>query len=222
MRNHQAHHQRCSVPAAGDQATEWTPRRRHRVRVHRLWVVAPGKFHDLVGGDRDLAEFTHHADMVVLEIPFSRWNRSVAIHGKPIRCVIAETLSDMQYTTPQSCGDATPACGGSRSLQHMSRRGLPAGATAVALGRPAIAQGPPLKIGLMLPFSGTFAALGENIAAAFELYLQERDGKLGGRAVTVIRLDDESDPAKAPQNVNRLLDRDHADVLIGTVHSGVG
>ena len=37
--------------------------------------------------------------------------------------------------------------------------------------RPAIAQGAPLKIGLMLPFSGTFAALGENIAAAFELCL---------------------------------------------------
>ncbi len=66
-------------------------------------------------------------------------------------------------------------------MQHISRRGLLAGATAMALGRPAIAQGPPLKIGLMLPFSGTFAALGENIAAAFELCLQEHGGKLGGR-----------------------------------------
>ena len=73
----------------------------------------------------------------------------------------------------------------------------------------------------MLPFSGTFAALGENIAAAFELCLAENGGKLGGRAVTLVRLDDESDPAKAPQNVNRLLKRDQVDVLIGTVHSGV-
>ena len=31
----------------------------------------------------------------------------------------------------------------------------------------------------------------------------------------------ESDPAKAPQNVNRLLERDQVDVLVGTVHSGV-
>ena len=105
-------------------------------------------------------------------------------------------------------------------MLHVSRRGLLGGAAALALGRPAIAQGTPIKIGLMLPFSGTFAVLGENIAAAFELCLQERGGKLGGNAVTLVRLDDEFDPAKAPQNVNRLLERDQVQVLIGTVHSG--
>jgi branched-chain amino acid transport system substrate-binding protein len=106
-------------------------------------------------------------------------------------------------------------------MLHVSRRGILTGAAALTLGRPAIAQGAPIKLGLMLPFSGTFAALGENIAAAFELCLQERGGKLGGRAVTLVRLDDESDPAKAPQNVNRLLERDQVQVLVGTVHSGV-
>jgi branched-chain amino acid transport system substrate-binding protein len=106
-------------------------------------------------------------------------------------------------------------------MLHVSRRGILTGAAALTLGRPAIAQGAPIKLGLMLPFSGTFAALGENIAAAFELCLQERGGKLGGRTVTLVRLDDESDPAKAPQNVNRLLERDQVQVLVGTVHSGV-
>jgi len=106
-------------------------------------------------------------------------------------------------------------------MLHVSRRRLLGGAAALALGRPAFAQGAPLKVGLMLPFSGTYAALGENVAAAFELYLQERGGRLGGRTVTLVRLDDESDPAKAPQNVNRLLERDQVEVLVGTVHSGV-
>ena len=103
----------------------------------------------------------------------------------------------------------------------IARRGLLLGAAAAGLARPAIAQGAPLKVGLMLPFSGTYAQLGENIAFAFELLLAEKGGKLGGRAVQVIRLDDESDPSKAVQNVNRLLNRDKADVLVGTVHSGV-
>ena len=89
------------------------------------------------------------------------------------------------------------------------------------LARPAIAQAAPLKIGMMLPFSGTFAALGENIAAGFELLIAENGGKLAGRPVTLIRLDDESDPSKAPANVNRLTERDRVDVLLGTVHSGV-
>lgn len=107
-------------------------------------------------------------------------------------------------------------------MHHVSRRATLAGAAFIAgLGRPAIAQAAPLKIGMMLPFSGTFAALGENIAAGFELLIAENGGKLGGRAVTLIRLDDESDPSKAPANVNRLTERDSVDVLLGTVHSGV-
>lgn len=103
----------------------------------------------------------------------------------------------------------------------IGRRGLILGAAATGLARPALAQSAPLKVGLMLPFSGTYAQLGENIAVAFELLLAEKGGKLGGRAVQVIRLDDESDPSKAVQNVNRLLNRDKAEVLVGTVHSGV-
>lgn len=106
----------------------------------------------------------------------------------------------------------------------LTRRGLAAAGLAVtagALARPAIAADAPLKVGLMLPFSGTYAALGDSIASAFELRLAETGGMMGGRAVQIVRLDDESDPAKAVQNVNRLLNRDKADVLVGTVHSGV-
>ena len=79
----------------------------------------------------------------------------------------------------------------------------------------------PLKVGLMLPYSGTYAQLGENITAAFELHLAESGGKYGGRDIALVKLDDQSDPAAAPQNVNRLLGRDQVDVLVGTVHSGV-
>lgn len=107
---------------------------------------------------------------------------------------------------------------------RLSRRGFAVGAAAFAaagLARPAIAQGGTLRVGLMLPFSGTFAALGENIAAAFELFLAEKGGKFGGRTVQIVRLDDESDPSKAVQNVNRLVGRDRVDALVGTVHSGV-
>lgn len=106
-------------------------------------------------------------------------------------------------------------------MPRMSRRHLLGASAAAALPLPAIAQGAPLKLGLMLPFSGTFAVLGENIAASVELYLKEQGGKLGGRTVTIVKVDDESDPSKAPANVNRLLGREQVDAMIGTVHSGV-
>jgi branched-chain amino acid transport system substrate-binding protein len=78
-----------------------------------------------------------------------------------------------------------------------------------------------LKVGLMLPYTGTFAALGNAIENGFRLYVQEQGGKLGGREIEFVKVDDESDPAKATDNVNKLVKRDSVDVIIGTVHSGV-
>lgn len=108
----------------------------------------------------------------------------------------------------------------------VSRRAVVQGAGALVAASTvptgwAIAQARPLKIGLMLPYSGTFAKLGENITFAVELLIAEKGGKLGGRDIQIIKLDDESKPENAPQNADRLVKRDQVDVLIGTVHSGV-
>jgi branched-chain amino acid transport system substrate-binding protein len=96
-------------------------------------------------------------------------------------------------------------------------------AAAAALAAPlAFAQAQPkLKVGLMLPYTGTFAALGNAIENGFRLYVNEQGGKLGGREIEYVKVDDESDPAKATDNVNRLVKRDNVDVIVGTVHSGV-
>ena len=83
------------------------------------------------------------------------------------------------------------------------------------------AQSAKLRVGLMLPYTGTFAALGTAITNGFKLAVSENDGKLGGRDLEFFTVDDESEPAKATDNANRLVQRDKVDVLIGTVHSGV-
>jgi branched-chain amino acid transport system substrate-binding protein len=86
---------------------------------------------------------------------------------------------------------------------------------------PAIAQGAPLRVGFMLPYTGTFAPLGKNIDQAFRMYVAEKGDKLGGRAVEYVVVDDQAEPPKATENMNRLVDRDKVDVVVGTVHSGV-
>lgn len=95
--------------------------------------------------------------------------------------------------------------------------------TVAALASPiAIAQSAPkLKVGLMLPATGTFAALGTAIENGFKLYVDQNGGKLGGREIQYFKVDDESDPAKATDNINKLIKRDNVDVVVGTVHSGV-
>lgn len=92
---------------------------------------------------------------------------------------------------------------------------------ALATSQPATAQTAPLKVGLMLPATGTFAALGDAIEKGFKLYVQEQGGKLAGREIQYFKVDDESEPSKATDNVNKLVKRDQVDVLVGTVHSGV-
>ncbi len=98
-------------------------------------------------------------------------------------------------------------------------------AAALALAAPwgtATAQaGGKIKVGLMLPATGTFAALGTAIENGFKLYIEEQGGKLAGREIEYVRVDDESDPSKATDNVNKLVKRDNVDVIVGTVHSGV-
>jgi branched-chain amino acid transport system substrate-binding protein len=51
--------------------------------------------------------------------------------------------------------------------------------------------------------------------------VQEQGGKLGGREVEYFKVDDESEPSKAVDNINKLIKRDNVDVVVGTVHSGV-
>ena len=80
---------------------------------------------------------------------------------------------------------------------------------------------PKLRIGLMLPYTGTYAALGNAIENGFRLQIAEGGGKIAGREVEFFKVDDESDPSKATDNVNKLVKRDQVDVLVGSVHSGV-
>lgn len=109
---------------------------------------------------------------------------------------------------------------------RVSRRVMLSGAVAGAISLPfgsrvANAQPRPLKLGLMLPFSGTYAQIGKSIDDGFRLALSEYGNQLGGRDVEIVVLDDESNPTKGAENANKLVVRDQVDFLIGTVHSGV-
>ena len=101
---------------------------------------------------------------------------------------------------------------------------LKVGAAAAGLaGFPAIvtAQSAKLKVGMMLPYTGTYAPLGIAIENGFRLALQEAGGNFAGREIEFIKVDDESEPPKATDNINKLVTRDKVDMVLGTVHSGV-
>ena len=96
-----------------------------------------------------------------------------------------------------------------------------AASTALLLPQWARAQSGKLRVGLMLPYTGTFAQLGVAIENGFRLAIDEQGGKLGGREIEYFKVDDESEPSKGIENATKLVQRDKVDVLVGTVHSGV-
>ncbi len=104
-------------------------------------------------------------------------------------------------------------------MRTMSKLSL--AALALGMAGLASAQSGPIKVGLMLPYTGTYASLGNMIENGFRLYVQEHGGKVAGREIEYFKVDDESDPSKATDNVNKLIKRDQVDVIVGTVHSGV-
>ncbi|MBP7544228.1 MAG: ABC transporter substrate-binding protein [Acidovorax sp.] len=93
--------------------------------------------------------------------------------------------------------------------------------TLACLASAAHAVSDKVKVGLMLPYTGTYAALGTAMTNGFKQYVEENGGKLGGREVEYAVVDDESNPAKATENAKKLVSREKVDVLVGTAHSGV-
>ncbi len=96
-----------------------------------------------------------------------------------------------------------------------------AASTGLLLPQIARAQSGRIRVGLMLPYTGTFAQLGVAIENGVRLAIDEKGGKLGGREIEWFKVDDESEPSKGIENASKLVQRDKVDVLIGTVHSGV-
>jgi len=96
-----------------------------------------------------------------------------------------------------------------------------AASSGLLLPQHVLAQSSKIRVGLMLPYTGTFAQLGVAIENGLRMAINEQGGKLGGREIEWFKVDDESEPSKAVENANKLVQRDKVDVLIGTVHSGV-
>jgi branched-chain amino acid transport system substrate-binding protein len=85
--------------------------------------------------------------------------------------------------------------------------------TAAAFGT---VQAQDLKIGLVMPMSGPFAAHGKQIGHGVDLYLAEHGNMLGGRKVKLIIKDDTGiAPAVAKRQAQELLVKDKVDILAG-------
>jgi branched-chain amino acid transport system substrate-binding protein len=74
-----------------------------------------------------------------------------------------------------------------------------------------------LKIGVILPASGVYAQLGDEIAKGMRLYFDQVHNKAAGREIQVISENESSDPSVAVTKATKLIESDKVDLLAGIV-----
>ncbi len=78
-----------------------------------------------------------------------------------------------------------------------------------------------LTVGMITTLSGPGAGLGTDVRDGFALAVQDLDGKFGEFDAKVIGADDQRKPDIAVQLTERMLERDGADIVTGTIWSNL-
>ncbi|GAA2601142.1 ABC transporter substrate-binding protein [Dactylosporangium fulvum] len=76
--------------------------------------------------------------------------------------------------------------------------------------------GGPLKIGLIVPQSGPYKSIGDDLTRGWQFYLDSHGGKLGGHTVEVVTADEAEGKQTALNSVKKLLDKDKVVAIAGT------
>jgi branched-chain amino acid transport system substrate-binding protein len=91
----------------------------------------------------------------------------------------------------------------------------------VAIPAASDAQAPPIKIGLLLPYTGVLSVQGTDTTRGFELGLARAGLRAGGREIQVLREDTEAKPDVGLTKIKKLVERDRVDFVVGPVNSVV-
>ncbi|GGS22981.1 ABC transporter substrate-binding protein [Streptomyces nojiriensis] len=80
-------------------------------------------------------------------------------------------------------------------------------------------QAGPVKIGLLVPQSGTYKALGDDMKQGFELYVRQHGGRLGGREVQIVTADEGETADSGKAAAEKLVKQDRVLAVSGVVSS---
>jgi branched-chain amino acid transport system substrate-binding protein len=77
----------------------------------------------------------------------------------------------------------------------------------------------PIKVGLVIPQAGVYVPLGTDMKRGWDLWLERHGNKFGDHTVTTITADEGETPQTGVPAVQKLLQSDQVDVLVGIVNS---
>ena len=80
-------------------------------------------------------------------------------------------------------------------------------------------RGGAIKVGLVIPQAGIYAPLGTDMKRGWDLWLERSGNKLGDYTVTTVTADEGESPQTGVPAVQKLLQSEQVDVLVGIVNS---
>jgi len=106
------------------------------------------------------------------------------------------------------------------NMTHRTNRrtfiaGAAAATAASSLPMPAIAQNPPIKVGLLTVKTGPLAAGGIHAEEGISSFLREKSFMLSGRKIELLIADTGGSPAGAKTKAQELVEREKVDVILG-------
>jgi branched-chain amino acid transport system substrate-binding protein len=78
-----------------------------------------------------------------------------------------------------------------------------------------------VKVGLVIPQAGVYAPLGTDMQRGWNLWLERHGNKFGNYTVTTVTADEGETPQTGVPAVQKLLQSDRVDVLVGIVNSSI-
>ena len=101
-------------------------------------------------------------------------------------------------------------------------RSMLGGAAALAVCGAALAQGQPVKIGLLATLEGPFAAGGADGMRGAELAVKQRGGVVAGRKIEIIKASSNATPDVAVNAARKLVEQDKVEIMVGPLSGGEG
>jgi len=97
---------------------------------------------------------------------------------------------------------------------------------AAAIACTAVGAGPaspsdPIKIGVILPLTGSSAGVAQDLLRGIQLAFSENGNTVSGRKVEIVTADDQNTPATALTEARRLVENDKVSLLMGSLNSSV-
>src|SRR4029079_12463722 len=138
-------------------------------------------------------------------------------HGAACRCGRHQNKLQSEHLVWRVFRPQRPN-GGIIMKQSLKLTGL-----AVLLGvaaTPAAAQ-EKIKVGIIVTLSGPAAVLGQQARDGFQLAVKDLGGKMAGKDVEVIVVDDELKPDGAVTKAKGLLEREKVDFVVGPIFSNI-